>query len=193
MARAYAAAHPGEHRLGDDEDGSEDPHTVATSDAELLEVVGPLLSYAHHTDIDIANVEDSHVVRHGVIDLRDGSAATLHVIFGDTSAHRIIDEGRAAYRVVVDSVRRSRSARGRRAARVIDAFRFDSTSFSIVDIDGVPMVGFYVPGVDASGEGICASTAARASAAPRMVDADRRDGAEAQCRLVERSLDRSAL
>ena len=65
---------PDERPLGADEDGSDDPHTVATSDAEMLDVVGPLLSFAHHIDIDIANVEDSHVVRHGVIDLRDGSA-----------------------------------------------------------------------------------------------------------------------
>jgi len=154
IARDYAAEHPDERRLDDDEEGSDDPHTVATSDAELLDVVGPLLSFAYHTDIDIANIEDSHLVRHGVIDLRDGSTATLHRIFGDTAGHRIITEGRAAYRIVIDSVRRSRSARGRRAARVIDAFRFDSTSFAIVDIDGVPMVGFFVPGEGTSSGGL---------------------------------------
>jgi len=154
IARAYASAHPGERRLGEDEDGSDDPHTVATSDAELLDVVGPLLSFSNHTDIDIANEEDSHVVRHSVIDLRDGSAATLHGIFGDTGARRIVSEGRAAYAIVLDSIRKSRSAPGRRAAKAIDAFRFDSTSFSIVDIDGAPTVGFYVPGGGASGGGL---------------------------------------
>jgi hypothetical protein len=154
VARAYAAAHPDERRLEDDEDGSDDPHTVATSDAELLDVVGPLLSFAHRTDIEVANVEDSHVIRHGVIDLRDGSIASLHAIFGDSAAHGIIVRGRAAYRIVVDSVRRSRSRLAKQAARVIDAFRFDSTSFGIVDIDGVPTVGFYVPGEDPSGAGI---------------------------------------
>jgi hypothetical protein len=117
-------------------------------------VLGPLLSYAHHTDIDIANIEDSHVERHGVVDLRDGSGATLTRIFGDTAARRIIAEGRTAYRVVIDSVRRSRSARGRRAARAIDAFRFDSTSFALIDLDGRPMVGFYVPGQGNSGGGL---------------------------------------
>jgi hypothetical protein len=154
IARHYAAEHPSERRLDEDEEGSDDPHTVATSDAEILDVLGPLLSYAHQTDIDIANIEDSHVVRHGVIDLRDGSSATLTGIFGDTVAGRIVAEGRAAYRVVIDSVRRSRSARGRRAARVIDAFRFDSTSFALIDIDGRPTVGFYVPGEGTSGGGL---------------------------------------
>src|SRR4029434_2417661 len=90
IARRYGADPPDERRLDEDEDGSDDPHTVATSDAELLDVLGPLLSYSHHTDIDIANVEDSHTARYGVIDLRDGSAATLRAIFGDTAARRII-------------------------------------------------------------------------------------------------------
>lgn len=154
IARRYAADHPDEHRLGEDDDGSDDPHTVATSDIELLDVLGPLLSYEHHTDIDIANVEDTHNVRYGVVDLRNGSAATLRSIFGDSAARRIVADARAAYRVVIDSVRRSRSARGRRAARAIDAFHFDSTSFALVDIDGSPRVGFYVPGEGVSGGGL---------------------------------------
>jgi hypothetical protein len=154
VARRYAAEHPDERRLGEDEDGSDDPHTVATSDIELLDVLGPILSYEHHTDIDIANVEDSHKVRYGVLDLRDGSVATLRSIFGDSAARRIVADARAAYRVVIDSVRRSRSARGRRAARVIDAFHFDSSSFALVDIDGSPRVGFYVPGEGVGGGGL---------------------------------------
>ena len=154
IAKSYAAAHPGERPLDEDEDGSEEPHTVATSDAELLDVVGPMLSFARHTDIDITNVEDSHTERHGVVDLRNGSAPTLGMIFGDSVARRITAEGRAAYRIVIDSVRRSHGESARRAASVIDAFRFDSTSFAIVDIDGNPMVGFYVPGEGTSGEGL---------------------------------------
>lgn len=154
VARRYAADHPDERRLAEDEDGSDDPHTVATSEIELLDVLGPLLSYEHHTDIDIANIEDSHNVRYGVVDLRDGSAGTLRSIFGDSAARRIVADARAAYRVVIDSVRRSRSARGRRAARVIDAFHFDSTSFALVDIDGSPRVGFYVPGEGVGGGGL---------------------------------------
>ena len=154
IARGYAAQHPDERRLGEDEEGSDDPHTVATGDIELLDVLGPLLSYEHHTDVDIANVEDSHNVRYGVVDLRNGSAATLRSIFGDSAARRIVADARAAYRVVIDSVRRARSARGRRAARVIDAFHFDSTSFALVDIDGSPRVGFYVPGEGVGGGGL---------------------------------------
>jgi hypothetical protein len=154
IAQAYASEHPRERPLDADEEGSDEPHTVATSDTELLDVVGPLLSFAYSTDVDIANVEDSHVMRHGVVDLRDGSTATLHGVFGDSVAHRIIAEGRAAYRVVIDSVRRARGPEGRRAARAIDGLRFDSTSFAIVDIDGAPMVGFFVPGKGGPGGGL---------------------------------------
>ena len=152
IAREYAARHPRERPLDDDEDGSDDPHTVATTDIELLDVLGPLVSFERHTDIDIVSVENAHDVRRSVVDLRDGSVATLRAIFGDTAAHRIVTEGRNAYRVVVDSIRRSRSANGQRAARAIGAFRFDSTSFGLVDIDGRPMVGFYVAG-DVASEG----------------------------------------
>jgi hypothetical protein len=154
IARAYASAHPTERPLDDDEDGSDEPHTVATSDAELLDVVGPMLSFARHTDIDITNVEDSHIERHAVVDLRDGSVVTLGGIFGDSVARHITAQGRAAYHIVIDSVRRAHGESARRAANVIDAFRFDSTSFAIVDIDGEPMVGFYVPGEGTSGEGL---------------------------------------
>lgn len=154
IARGYAAAHPTERPLEEDEDGSDDPHTVATSEAELLDVVGPLLSFAHHIDIDIANTEDTHLVRHGIIDLRDGSSPSLQGVFGDTVARRIVAQGRAFYRVVIDSVRRANGVRGRRAARAIDSFHFDSSSFTIDEIDGAPMVGFFVPGIGESGGGL---------------------------------------
>ena len=154
IAEAYAAAHPGERPLAADEEGSDDPHTVATSEAELLDVVGPLLSFAHHIDIDIANVEDSHTSRHGVIDLRQGSTASLRQLFGDSAAPRLVAEGRNAYRVVIDSVRRSVDGLGRRARRAIEAFRFDSTSFAIDDIDGALMVAFHVPGDGPAGGGL---------------------------------------
>jgi hypothetical protein len=151
IARAYAAAHPREEPLAPDEDGSDEPHTVATGDAELIDVVGPFLSYEHHLDIDIADVEDSHVIRHGVIDLRDGTRASLPRVIGDSAARRVVAEGRRAYGIVIDSIRHSRGSAGRRAARVIDSFRFDSTSFTLEEIDGAPMVAFYVPGDGATG------------------------------------------
>jgi hypothetical protein len=146
IARAYAAAHPAERPLKGDEEGSDDPHTVATTEAEMLDIVGPLLSYAHHVDIDIVNAEDTHIVQHGVIDLRDGQRVTLAGVFGDSIARRIVSEGRSAYRAVIDSVKRSNGQRTDRAARTIDSFRFDSASFAIEEIDGAPMVGFHVPG-----------------------------------------------
>jgi hypothetical protein len=146
IARAYAAAHPAERPLKGDEDGSDDPHTVATSDAEMLDIVGPLLSYAHHIDIDIVNAEDTHLVQHGVIDLRDGQRVTLAGVFGDSVARRLVRDGRAAYRAVVDSIKRSSGQGSDRTARTIDSFKFDSSSFAIEEIDGVPTVGFHLPG-----------------------------------------------
>jgi hypothetical protein len=154
IARAYAAAHPAERPLKDDEDGSDDPHTVATSEAEMLDVVGPLLSFAHHIDIDIVNAEDTHLVQHGVIDLRDGQRVTLAGVFGDSVARRIVREGREAYRTVIDSVKRSGARGSDRAARTIDSFRFDSSSFAIEEIDGAPMVGFHVPGAGPNAAGL---------------------------------------
>ena len=154
IARSFARAHPDERPLAADEEGSDDPHTVATSETALLDVVGPLLSFEHNLDIDISNVEDSHVSRHGVIDLRVGEVSTLQQLFGDTSARRLISEGRAAYRVVIDSVRRSTAALGRRAERMINAFRFDPSNFAIDDIDGAPMVAFFVPGAGPAGGGL---------------------------------------
>jgi len=153
IAKSYAQSHPDERPLAADEEGSDDPHTVATSESELLDVVGPLVSFEHHVDIDIAN-EDSHTSRHGVIDLRRGSAASLQQLFGDSAARRLISEGRAAYQVVIDSVRRSADGLGRRARRAIDGFRFDSGSFAIDDIDGAPMVAFHVPGAGPAGGGL---------------------------------------
>lgn len=145
IAHAYAAAHPRERPLKVDEDGSDDPHTVATSEAELLDVVGPLLSFAHHIDVDVVNAEDTHLVQHGVVDLRDGTRVTLAAVFGDSAARHIIGNGRIAYRAVIDSIRRSTGEDTRRIVRSIDSFQFDSTSFAIEEIDGAPMVGFYVP------------------------------------------------
>jgi hypothetical protein len=154
IARAYAAAHPSERPLKGDEDGSDDPHTVATSEAELLDVVGPLLSFAHHIDIDIVNAEDTHLVQHGVIDLRDGKRVTLAQVFGDSIARRVVGEGRAAYRAVIDSIRRSSGESGGRAVHMVNSFRFDSTSFAIEEIDGSPMVGFHVPGDGPNANGL---------------------------------------
>jgi hypothetical protein len=148
VARDFAKAHPEERPLLPHEEGSDDPHTVATSETTLLSIVGPLLSFEHHRDIDIVSGEQSHETRRGVVDLRRGGQTSLHQLFGDTIARRLIAQGRAAYRVVLDSVRRSGDRLGPRAARVIDAFRFDSTSFAIDDIDGAPVVAFFVPGAD---------------------------------------------
>ena len=131
IARAYAAAHPTERPLDPDEEGSDDPHTVATSDAELLDVVGPLLSFAHHTDIDIANTEDSHSrsPRRDRSARRDGAVAARAC---SATPSRAASSPKAERRIASSSIQCAAPTAPVAGARprAIDSFRFDSTSFT---------------------------------------------------------------
>lgn len=152
MALAYARSHPDDQPLGADAEGSESPHTVVTTEAEIIEVVGPYATVEHHTDIDIDRGEDRHVTRRGVVDLRAGAMASLAAIIGDSAAHDVGVAGRRAHAAALDSVRRSgavgdTSDPRRRAAEAISAFPFDEQSFSLTVHDGLPAIAFLVPGV----------------------------------------------
>ena len=146
FASAYAAAHPDERPLAPSEEGSDSPHAVATSETEILDVFGPYLTYEHHTDVDIVNGEDAHTTRRGVVDIARATNASLASIFGASVAARVAAEGRRALDRTIDSVRRARGARARRAAEAIEAFTFDSASFELADDRGRPVVAFVVPG-----------------------------------------------
>src|SRR5215208_459482 len=54
IARSYALTHPHEAPLAPDEDGADEPSAEATTETELLDVVGPFLTFEQHVDIDIA-------------------------------------------------------------------------------------------------------------------------------------------
>jgi hypothetical protein len=146
LARAYAAAHPAERPLLPDEDASEDPQSVATSETEILDVFGPFLTFEHHIDVDAPSVPEAHETRRGVIDLRAGRAASLTTLFGDSAARRLEAAGRRGFELALDSVRHASDERGRRAAEALDGFRFDGASFALVERDGEPAVSFLVPG-----------------------------------------------
>jgi hypothetical protein len=146
FASAYAKQHPRERPLDPAEEGSENPATVVTTDAEIVDVLGPFLTFEHHTDVDIAGGEDSHETRRGVIDLRRGARASLASLFGAATADRLTTAGRDAFRDALDSVRAARDDRGRRAAEAIADFAFDSASFSLTIADGAPAIEFLVPG-----------------------------------------------
>jgi hypothetical protein len=146
LAAAYARKHPEAHALEPSEEGSENPSTVVTTEAEIIDVLGPLLTFEHHADIDIDDGDESHETRRGVIDLERGRTASLASLFGDSTASRLAIAGRHAFEQTLDSVRLARDERGRRAAETIDQFTFDLGSFSLTVSNGQPAVEFLVPG-----------------------------------------------
>jgi hypothetical protein len=148
----YARAHPGERRVGPDEEVDPDAPTSATAEVDVLEVFGPYLSYEYRADMTIPGRRPSRTTRQGVIDLRTGRQRTLADLFGAPAAKRLIAEGRRAY----DSARRNAlesrgsDARDRAALAALAHRTFDERSFNVIAVDGKPSVTFVVPG---SGEG----------------------------------------
>jgi hypothetical protein len=146
MARAYARRRPNELPLAPDEDASEDPETMATTETELLDAFGALLTVERHVDIDIATSRGVHSTFRRVIDMRSRRPLLLPELVDDTVASRVFAAAARLLQEARDSVRRARSDVGRRAAEALSGFVFDSTSFAIVDDRGRPAVAFLVPG-----------------------------------------------
>ncbi len=146
VADDYAARHPDEEPLDPDEEASDDPSTHATTDLELIDAAGPFVTIEQHVDIDIAGVRDHHLTRRGVLDLRDGHMVRVADLVGDAGARDVFREGHRLLAVAIDSIRRTRDERARRAATALTGFVFDSLSFALVDQDGAPAVAFSVPG-----------------------------------------------
>ena len=149
MARLYAKAHPRERPLDPDEDVRADPSASATAELDILDVLGPYLSYEYHVDVDFPGTGPWHTTRRGVIDLRSGNGQRVRDVFGDSAATRIAREGRNAFSLVRDSLvgaeGRMTETR-RRAAAAIASAQFDDRSFSLSDMDGSPTVTFTIPG-----------------------------------------------
>ena len=146
IANAYGAAHPDEQPLGPDEDASDDPATTATTETELLDVLGSLLNVERHVDFDLASGREVHLTRREVIDLRSGKPVDVRDIVAEGTAADVMGKARLAMVAVRDSVRQSRDERARAAAAALGGFRFDSTSFSVAVVDGTPSIAFVVPG-----------------------------------------------
>lgn len=146
IAMTWAARHPDDEPLGPDEEVGDEPLVHATTDMELIDVIGPFLSYEFHLDIDIHGERDQHVTQLGVVDLRDGSRVGLAQLMGPDEARRVYAEGRARFAAALDSVKRTRDERASRARLAIEGFAFDSTSFQLVVNDKGPAVAFLVPG-----------------------------------------------
>jgi hypothetical protein len=146
VALAWRRRHPGEVPLAPDEEGSEDPTTQASTETELLDVVGPYMSYELHLDIDAEQEPHEHLTRRGVIDIRTGHHVTLSDLTDSVTAHDAIEHGRRSFRAAIDSVRRTTDARAARARELVDGFHFDATSFELVEVDGNLVASFYAPG-----------------------------------------------
>jgi hypothetical protein len=146
IERWYAREHPSDHPLEPEEDPAEDPHVSATSDLNPLDEHGPYLSIEYTADLTVTGSEDWHLARRGVIDLCDGHQASVADIFGARNAAYVVRRGRALFEQALDSVLHSRDDRAREAADAIGDFRFDSTSFTLVELDGAPAVEFVAPG-----------------------------------------------
>ena len=145
-AEDYAAAHPAEEPLGPDDEGSDDPRTSATSEADLLDVYGPYLAYEYRADVDVHEGDFLHASHRGVIDLRTGRRQTLEALFGAPAAARIVVAGRQAFADALDSIRAAGGARARRAEAALAGLVFDPRSFALVADGARPAVSFLVPG-----------------------------------------------
>lgn len=146
MAAEYAARHPQELPLTPDDDAAEDPAIHATTETELLDAAGPFLTIEEHVDVDVVGDRDVHLTRRAVIDMRDGHVVTVAELVGEVRAAEVFREGRRLLGVALDSIRRARDERARRAETALTGFTFDSLSFALVDDAGAPAVAFLVPG-----------------------------------------------
>jgi hypothetical protein len=146
LARSYAAGHPGERPLGPDEDEAENPSLLATTETDVVDVVGPFATLERSIDHDFPDGRALHETHRRVIDLRAARRASLRDLVDDTVRHRLVGEARAAVAVAFDAVRHSRDERAVQAADMLGHFSLDTASFSLVVSGGRPAIAFAVPG-----------------------------------------------
>ena len=145
MADAYAISHPDETPLEPDEDASDEPGTRATSEADIVDVHGPFLTYEYRADVD-AGGDQVRAARRGVVDLRSGDRQTVTALFGAHAASLVSRAGRILFAAALDSIRGVASERARRAAATLAGFTFDERSFGLASLAGEPAIEFLVPG-----------------------------------------------
>ena len=146
LAAQWQSTYPNDVPLGPDEETEEEPSTVATTETQLLDVVGPYLSFEYHLDVDVNGHKDQHLTQRGVIDVRTGRQVRVEELVDAAAASRMYAEGAAALREAIDSIRKARDERAVRARSTIGGFRFDSTSFELLEGERSPEVAFLVPG-----------------------------------------------
>ena len=153
VAAIYARTHPDEHRLGAGEEGVANPQTSATAQLDILDVVGPYLSFEYPVDIRLPGREDWHATRRGVVDLRSGKETEPGDLFGAERGREIAAVARRQYEVTRDSAVRARdslSVDERQALEKLERRQFDSRCFALETVDGKLAITFGIPG---AGEG----------------------------------------
>lgn len=146
LARWYGRAHSRERPLRPDEDPSENPRIDVAGEVEILEQLGPYLSWEYRVDGSMIGTGEWQTARRGVVDIRTGAAVSLTELLGDTVAARIWKEGARLWGEAIDSVLSSRDARAAAAARALGDFSYDSASFALL-LDGrSPSIEFAASG-----------------------------------------------
>lgn len=167
-ARAWLKSHPGAEPLDPDDDtADETPPTFVSDDIEVIDVHGPWLTFGHTLDVDVAGRSGhQHKRKHGVLDVRNGTRASLSTLFAVEEASRLEKLGRVALVELTDSVRNSTDERGAAARRTLSSFVFDSMSFGLTEIARTPAISFLVPGTGEQGEALSLFLPPQPAAAP---------------------------
>ncbi len=167
-AEGWKRRHPDEEAIDpENEDLSNDPQTIVSEEIEILDVHGPWVTFNHLLDVDVADAEPHrHAGKRYVVDVRNGTRATLHSMFGDTEARRLITAGRQLFRQLSDSIRAAGDDRAALARETLESFQFDSSSFGLTDMAGAPAVAFMIPGNGIEGEALALNLPPIAAQAP---------------------------
>ena len=153
LAAAYARKYPDARLLAPDEDTAEDPASSASAELSVLAVHGPYVSLEYHVDTSGASDDTWHMTRHEVVDLRTGNRVNLADLLGKGMATTVLGRARTLYRETVDSVLKDDRTVAKRAARAINRFKFDPSSFALAAPSGALMIAFSAPGQGSGGEG----------------------------------------
>ena len=142
LARWYAKEHPRERPLRPDESTDAEPRMDVLGEVATLDQHGPFLSFEYRVDGVLDGANEMHEVRRGVVDLRDGTMATLTELFGDSAATAITAEGALRFSRALDSVITSTDDRARAAIPMLAELDFDPRSFTLVAVRREPAVEF---------------------------------------------------
>lgn len=155
-AAMWKKRHPRDEPIDpESEEAPTDPRTVVSEEIEILDVHGPWVTFNHLLDVDVVDAQPHHHAGHRyVVDVRTGARGSLQSLFGAPEAARLIAAARASFQQLTDSIRTVGDDRAALARETLDSFKFDSTSFGLTDIAGVPAVAFMVPGNGTDGEAL---------------------------------------